>query len=231
MPGRRNTPQRSADARRHTLEIFSRRISHDGFPLNARLPATRQSLIVRMKDPHDVHAWSEFESIYRPAVYRFARHRNLQPADADDLAQRVMMAVSKKISEWNPDSQVGSFRAWVLTVTRNATANLLRERFAITTVPIGDDWSEEENESMDWELKRSVFRRVASEVQREFNERTWQAFWQVAVEGKSVSETATNLEMSVGSVYTSKCRVLKRFRIRAEQLNRDLEMGELEDRP
>ena len=42
------------------------------------VPETRESLLVRVKDPSDRDAWNEFVQIYRPAIYRLARARGLQ---------------------------------------------------------------------------------------------------------------------------------------------------------
>src|SRR5262245_6671851 len=51
--------------------------------------STRQSLLVRLLDPRDQAAWTEFVEIYEPLIQRLARSRGLQRADADDLAQDV----------------------------------------------------------------------------------------------------------------------------------------------
>ena len=45
-------------------------------------PATRASLIVKLRDTGDENAWSEFVAIYEPFVYRLARQKGLQDADA-----------------------------------------------------------------------------------------------------------------------------------------------------
>src|SRR5262245_18265134 len=89
------------------------------------LPETRDSLLVRVADPADAGAWRELAAIYRPAVYRLARRRGLQDADADDLAQRVLVAISRKIGEWRPAAPRGSFRAWLAVVARNLAINAL----------------------------------------------------------------------------------------------------------
>jgi RNA polymerase sigma-70 factor (ECF subfamily) len=49
-------------------------------------------------------------------------------------------------------------------------------------------------------------------IQTEFEDRTWKAFWQVAVEGRPPAEVAAELGMTVGAVYIAKSRVLKRLR-------------------
>ncbi len=48
-------------------------------------PATRQSLLVRLRNPRDGQAWAEFVAIYTPLINRLARARGLQAADAADL--------------------------------------------------------------------------------------------------------------------------------------------------
>lgn len=53
-------------------------------------PETRESLLIRVRDLQDRDAWDQFVQIYRPVVYRLARNRGLQDADAQDLAQKVL---------------------------------------------------------------------------------------------------------------------------------------------
>ena len=62
---------------------------------------TRPSLIRRVQSGDDAAAWDEFSSIYRPVIVRLAITRGLQPADAEDLAQQVLMSVSRNIRKWN----------------------------------------------------------------------------------------------------------------------------------
>ncbi len=35
-------------------------------------PATRASLLIRLRDPHDADAWRQFVQVYAPVVYGFA---------------------------------------------------------------------------------------------------------------------------------------------------------------
>ncbi len=88
-------------------------------------PETRASLLLRIQDPADVEAWTEFQEIYQPLVYRLGRSRGLQDADARELAQEVMIAVSGAIERWQPDRQRGTFRTWLYRVARNTLLNQL----------------------------------------------------------------------------------------------------------
>ena len=40
-------------------------------------PATRHSLIVKLRDPADSAAWREFMTLYEPLIYRLARRKGL----------------------------------------------------------------------------------------------------------------------------------------------------------
>ncbi|MHC5544480.1 sigma-70 family RNA polymerase sigma factor, partial [Singulisphaera rosea] len=74
-------------------------------------PATRHSLIVKLRDPADTDAWREFVALYEPLVYRLVRRNGVQDADAQDLCQEVFQALARSIDRWDPDR--GGFRSWL----------------------------------------------------------------------------------------------------------------------
>jgi len=61
-------------------------------------------------------------------IYGFCRNRGLQDADAADVAQEVMRAVSRAIGSFDYQPQQGKFRSWLFTVTRNKFNNFLERR-------------------------------------------------------------------------------------------------------
>ena len=49
-------------------------------------------------------------------------------------------------------------------------------------------------------------------MRKEFEERTWRAFWLVVIEGRTTAEAAAGLGMSANAVYLARGRVLRRLR-------------------
>jgi RNA polymerase sigma-70 factor (ECF subfamily) len=181
-------------------------------------PSTRASLLARLRDPRDEPAWDEFVAIYTPLVYRVARRRGLQDADANDLVQDVLRAVAAPIGRWDPDPARGSFRAWMFRVARNLTVNFLT-RQANHPRGTGDSAVREaledrpapaapESALVDEEYRRQRLAWAAERVRGEFSEPTWRA----GVEGRPAREVAEALGLSVGTVYQYKSRVVARIR-------------------
>ncbi len=194
-------------------------------------PETRSSLIARLADMGDNDAWREFASLYEPFIYRQARRFGLQHADARELVQEVLVAVSTAVTRFTIDKQRGRFRTWLYAVGRNICLQYLSKlracergsgdskvRAAILATP---DPSSIPSRELTLDLKRHAFLWVAHEVRSEFQPNTWRAFWQTAVENHSIQSTATDLGMSVGAVYIARSRVMARLRQRVQEVTLD----------
>src|SRR5215207_9494030 len=81
-------------------------------------PPTRPSLLVRIRNPQDHEAWSQFEEVYRALVIDFALSRQLQAADAQDIWQEVLLALHRNRDHFTYDPS-RSFASWLRTVTLN----------------------------------------------------------------------------------------------------------------
>ena len=187
----------------------------------AAIPATRASLLVRLRDQRDQDAWREFVDLYVPVIYRYARKQGLQDADAVDLSQEVISAVAGAVGRLEYDPQRGAFRSWLYTVVRRKLANWRRKQ-RLQPRGIGDteiqhlltQCSVADGLEAEWEAEwaQRVFAWACEQVRALVTDDTWQAFWRTAVDGQPSKQVAADLEISVAAVYLARSRVLARLK-------------------
>ena len=190
-------------------------------------PETSESLILRLSDPQNAIAWSQFVAIYQPVVYRLSRRRGLQHADADDLCQQVFLSVSKAVGNWQPQKEGPRFRNWLNRVIRNSILNALNRakpdcaagdtsvRDLLLDIPDNDEMSTVFlNES-----RMEAFRWAARQVQSEFSALTWTMFQETIIGDRSISEVAMAMGKSSGAVYVARCRVMQRIKEKVKEVS------------
>jgi len=186
------------------------------------------TLLVRLRDRADGHAWDEFMQIYEGAIYATSRQWGLQHADSCDLVQTVLQSVAKQVDTWESRHAIGSFRGWLRQVTRNHLINavLARKRREHVSKTAAWDWNrvpDDANPDMslfELEYQREVFHIAAKIVQTEFEPRTWEAFWMSAVDESPAHEIAKKLAISNGAVYIAKSRVMARLRDEVQRITK-----------
>ena len=185
------------------------------------IPETRPSLLIRVRNPADQAAWMEFVEIYQPVILRLARQKGMQAADAEDIAQEILVAVAKAVEQREHDTKRAKFRTWLHRVANNAILNALSrgkpDRGAggpsLQTELIHKEARDgPDSDLLRLEYRREVFRWAARQVRKEFRQETWDAFWLTAVEGRSVADVAKELGKDTGAIYAARSRVVRRIR-------------------
>ena len=184
-------------------------------------PETNESLILRVKDPADAAAWSDFLAIYRPVVVRIACGRGLQHADADDLAQQVFLSVAKAIEQWQPDSNGPPFRAWLARITRNAIINALTRpkpdvaggstsvHAMLRELPDRDG---ETTQLLVEESRREAMRWAAGEIRNEFTEVNLGHVLEDIDRREECGGGCFHSTKNAGAVYMARFRVMQRLK-------------------
>lgn len=90
---------------------------------------TRQSLLSRLKDWDNQDSWREFFNTYWRLIYDFAAKAGLDDADAQDVVQETVISVAKQMQGFKYDPACGSFKAWLMQITRRRIADRLRKRY------------------------------------------------------------------------------------------------------
>ena len=90
--------------------------------------ATRATLLNRLKDWQDQSSWQDFFDTYWQLIYRVAIQRGLNESEAQDVVQETMVAVAKHMPGFKYDPAIGSFKAWLLNLTRWRITDQYRKR-------------------------------------------------------------------------------------------------------
>jgi RNA polymerase sigma-70 factor (ECF subfamily) len=184
-------------------------------------PETRDSLLAQVRSPANREAWDQFVQIYRPVIYRLARCRGLQDADAQDLAQRVLIAVASAIGGWEKSNDSVRFRHWLRRVARNAIVNaLVRQPHDRATGGTSvhellmeqPDVDPGPDAEIEMEYRRELFLRAARIVRGDVEGQTWRAFEMTVIENRNIDEAAIELEVPVGTIYAARSRIMRRLR-------------------
>ena len=186
-----------------------------------QFPETQESLLLQVRDPQDAAAWARFSQIYRPVVYRLARQRGLQDADAQDLSQQVLMSVASAIGRWEDRGEHVRFRHWLRRVARNAIINALTRRPKIEAVggtSVSELLSEQPHpddaicQQVDLEYRRELYLQAAERIRVDVQPETWLAFQRSVIDGICIEETAREIGKSTGTVYAARSRIMRRLR-------------------
>ena len=193
-------------------------------------PNTNASLIARIKDPDNAAAWNVFEKLYRPVIFRIARAKGLQYADAADLVQTVFLSVAGAIESYEHRDGGPAFRNWLSRITRNAILKAITRQpkdRAVGGSQLINVFSEiaapdvETNEMIDNELRREVFTQAAERVRESVQPTTWLAFEMSVLQKQSIEKVSKQLEISPGNIYAARSRVMKRLKEAVQLLEFD----------
>ncbi len=188
---------------------------------------TSLSLLSKVKTQDD-QAWQHLVHLYGPLVHRWCRRSNLNEADTADVFQETFRAVSAHIESFQPNKKVGSFRSWLRTIVRSKVNDHFRR---VQRQPVGRGGSEaqlrmaavvdhlEDEHDAEAETDHAeVVRRALEMIQPEFNERNWEAFIAVAIDGESATDVAERFGIQAQTVRQANYRIRRRLRVILQDL-------------
>jgi RNA polymerase sigma-70 factor (ECF subfamily) len=186
--------------------------------MSASSDATSSTLLARLRQaPDDPVAWAAFVGRYGPKVYGWCRRWSLQPADAEDVTQDVLLKLAAKLRAFAYDRS-GSFRAWLKTLAHHAWQDFIEGR---RRAGVGHGGSESLQALQEAEAREDLLARLEQEYDCEMLEvamarvrlrlqpHTWEAFRLQALDGLSGAEAAGRLGIKVATAFVARSKVQK----------------------
>jgi RNA polymerase sigma factor (sigma-70 family) len=201
---------------------------------NGSLLATRRSLVERLADWGDRKRWQEFFDTYWKLIYSAARKSGLTDAEAQEVVQETVITVAKKIDKLKYDPAIGSFKGWLLQITRWRIADQFRKRDPAEALRPGsaDDHSTATIERVSdsrvvdlealWEKewRENLFEAAITRVKKKVDPKQFQIFDCYVRKEWPARKVAERLRVSIGQVYLARHRISALIKKETKQLER-----------
>jgi RNA polymerase sigma-70 factor (ECF subfamily) len=190
----------------------------------ARLSGSTSRSLLASAKLDDPSAWERIVRLYAPLVASWCRRWGVAEQDIGDLLQDVFSAVASHLDHFRKEQPDDTFRGWMATIARNKVRDHFRRRAGEPAATGGTEAAvhmqripdhnviEDVSEFSVDPLFDELLLKALESIRTEFHERTWQAFWRVAVDGRTAVDVGADLDMKPGAVRVAKSRVLMRLR-------------------
>lgn len=193
---------------------------------------TRQSLLGRLKNWEDQESWREFFHTYWKLIYSVAIKMGLNDASAQDVVQETVVCVAKAIRDFNYEAGKGSFKGWLLTITRRRVTDHLRKNYARLPQHIEPCTSDAgtpllnqvPDENLQWESvwheewNRNLLEVALLNVKLKVKARQYQLFDCFVLKEWPMEEIKAKLHATLAQVYFAKYKVNKMLRRELSEL-------------
>ena len=207
-----------------------------GRPDDDSLP-TRASLLGRLRDLGDTDSWRTFFDTYWRLLYNVARKAGLNDVEAQDVVQETVIAVARKMPEFRYDPAKGSFKLWLLLITRRRIQDHLRKIYralpvadaskdsleAVPATALSPDAQIEAAWKEEW--RANVLQAALARVRQRVQPKHYQAFDYCVLQNLRAPAVAKMLGLNVAQVYLARHRVSQAVKRAAAEIEEELKRG------
>ena len=203
---------------------------------------TRWTLIERLKNWDDQESWRQFFDTYWKLIYGVAIKSGLTHPEAQDVVQETVMSVCKNMPNFKADPAYGSFKAWLLNLTRWRITDQVRKRprgvNAREEVPHSGSNSDTTSTAAEervpdpagnalegiWndEWEKHIVDAALEKVKQQSSGKHYQIFFLQAIKQIPPAKVAETLNVNVDQVYLIKRRLTKIFEEALKELETKL---------
>ena len=183
---------------------------------------TRKSLIAKLDNWEDQQAWDEFYKIYWRLIYSVAVKAGLRSDEAFDCVQETILSIAKQSKKNLYDPAQGSFKTWLMNMTRWRINDQFRKRKKDTAM-VGGEWENDRKTAVidrvedpngevlsrlwDMEWKKNVADAALTRVKAHVSPKQYQIFDCYVIKQWDAKKVQDHLNVSMAQVYLAKHRV------------------------
>ncbi len=183
---------------------------------------TRKSLIAKLDNWEDQRTWDEFYQTYWKLIYAVAIKSGLRADEASDCVQETILSIAKQSKKKLYDPEQGSFKTWLMNMTRWRINDQFRKRKKDTSMQ-QNDWDDERKTAVidrfedpngmsldrvwDAEWRRNMATAALSRVKAIVSPKQYQIFDYYVLREWDAGKVQKHLGVSMAQVYLAKHRV------------------------
>jgi len=198
---------------------------------------TRKSLIARLDNWEDQRTWDDFYKTYWKLIYAVGLKAGLRSEEAFDVVQETILSIAKQSKKNMYDPEKGSFKSWLMNMTRWRINDQFRKRKKDTAMNIAEWDDEGERTSLvermedpqsatlerlwDVEWKKNLADAALARVKAQVSPKQYQIFDCYVIREWDAAKVQKQLGVSMSQVYLAKHRVGKILKKELARLNED----------
>jgi len=205
-------------------------------PMDELIP-TRATLIQRLKNWQDQSSWQEFFDTYWKLIYGVALKRGMTESEAQDVVQETMISAAKHMPDFKYDPALGSFKTWLLNMTRWRITDQLRKRGPFvaghdssegtatrtrTVDKVVDPAGRDLDALWDAEWEKNLLDAAMVKVRQQLDPQKYQIFDLYVNKGWLPEKVATTFGVSVDQVYLAKHRAVELIKEEVKKLEKKI---------
>lgn len=197
---------------------------------------TDGALIAGCRNLMDRSSWDRFYQIYRPMIFSVALKSGLTVSEAEDVVQETMASAARHMPGFKYNPATGTFRAWLLNMTRWRITDQLRMRGPQAPLPERPEDTElgyqpgvlrahvmpELEELWNAEWKKHLTDVALARVKRDVEPRQYQIFDFYVNKEWPAEQVAKSFDVSVSQVYLAKSRIMELVDQEVERLMKEM---------
>lgn len=194
--------------------------------------STRLSLLARLKDLEDQASWREFFDTYWRLIYSVARKGGLTDSEAQDVVQETVIAIARRMPEFEYKPGRDSFKGWLLQITRWKIADQFRKRPPVDEAEevrrtaflerIPDPSGSNLESLWDEEWARHLLQTALKRLKKQVHPTHFEIFRRYVVGRQPVAEVARATGVAEAQVYLVKSRLSELFKKEIRRLEKAL---------
>ena len=193
---------------------------------------TQESLLVRLQNVRDSHAWDRFYYLYRGLIVGYVKRRGISDQLAQDVLQETLITLTKTMPTFEYDRLKGRFRFFLLRIVNSRLVDAIRRERKHSKLA-GDEaatkvvatelsgtatvWDDEWNK--EWE--RQLLARAIEKVKERVQPHVYESFTRYVLQREPVDRVAEALGISKNSIYEHRHRLIIMIKSEVELIRAD----------